>query len=380
MATIGIDARYLENESTGIGRYSLSLLRHLLEIDEKNHYHVFVRREYAGPLPETPNLTCRAVPYPPISAGSLLAMSLEARRHALDLWHAHFPILPLFHGVPSILTVHDLQPLRVPELAGARPLPLRAGYRAYYGLVYRWSLARAKAVVAVSVATAQEVREMFGVPLERIRVIYEALDDSFGPVPRPPAPGDSFPHDLPRRFLLYVGSTLPHKNLPNLLRAFAAVRKNPGMEDLYLLLAGRKSRFERQWEQEALRLGLMDRVVRTGYVAGRDLPVLYERASAVLCVSRFEGFGFPALEAMRCGTPVVAACHGSLPEVVGPAGMWVPADDPDKIAEAIVRVLQDRDLRTRLKELARENLSRFAWRIAARETLRLFDTVLGEPL
>ncbi len=282
--------------------------------------------------------------------------------------------------MPSILTVHDLQPLRVPELAGARPLPLRAGYRAYYGLAYRWSLARARAVVAVSVATAQDVREMFGVPLERIRVIYEALDESFWPTPGTPAAGDSFPKHLPQKFLLYVGSTLPHKNLPNLVRAFAAARRTPGMEDLHLLLAGRKSRFEQQWEQEALRLGVMDRVVRTGYVAARDLPVLYERASAVLCVSRFEGFGFPALEAMRCGTPVVAACHGSLPEVVGPAGMWVPHDDPEKMAEAIVRVLQDRDLRARLKEFARENLARFSWRTAARETLRLFETVLGESL
>ena len=379
MARIGIDARYLENESTGIGRYSFNLLRRLLEIDQKNHYHVFLRPGYSGRF-EAPNVTCRTVPYPPISLGSLLALSWEARRCALDLWHAHFPVLPLFHGVPSILTVHDLQPLRVPEMAGARPLPLRVGYRMYYGFAYRWSLARARAVVAVSVSTAFDVKEMFSVPWEKIRVIYEALDESFRPTRAGSGLNGSFPGPLPPRFLLYVGSTLPHKNLGNLLRSFSIVLGQAGMGDLHLVLAGRKSRFEGHWEQEALRLGVMDRVVRTGYVSARDLPILYERASAVLCVSRFEGFGFPALEAMRCGAPVIAACHGSLPEVVGPAAMWVPPDDPERIAEAVLRVLQDQDLRARLKRHGQETVNRFSWLSAARETLRLFETVLGEPL
>lgn len=380
MARIGIDARYLENDTTGIGRYSFNLLCRLLEIDENNHYHVFLRRGFAGRRPDAPNVTYRAVPYPPISTGSLLGMSLEARKCALDLWHAHFPVLPLLHGLPSILTVHDLQPLRVPELAGARPLALRAAYRAFYGLVYRWSLARARAVVAVSVATALDLKDMFAMPLEGIRVIYEALDDSFYPPPGTPQPTGSLAKDLPERFLLYVGSTLPHKNLPNLVRAFAAVLTKPGMDDLHLLLAGRKSRFEPEWEEEARRLGVMARIRRIGYVSSRDLPILYKRASALLCVSRFEGFGFPVLEAMRCGTPVVAACHGSLPEVIGPAGLWVPPDEPEKIAAAIVRVLQDEDLRTRLIRLGLENLGRFSWRSAARETLRLYETVLGESL
>lgn len=380
MANIGIDARYLENEATGIGRYSLNLLRHLLEIDEKNRYCVFLRRGYTGALPQAPNVTYRAVPYPPISAGSLLAMSIEARREALDLWHAHFPVLPLFHGLSSIVTVHDLQPLRVPELAGARPLPLRVAYRAFYGIAYRWSLSRARAVISVSVATALDLRERFALPLERIRVIYEALDESFCPAPEGPVGSDSFPQGLPQEFLLYVGSTLPHKNLPTLVRAFAAVLRHPGTGNLHLLLAGRKSRFEQQWEREALRLGVMTRTWRIGYVSSRDLPILYQRAKAVLSVSRFEGFGFPALEAMRYGTPVIAACHGALPEVIGPAGLWVPPDDPEKIAAAIVQVLRDEDLRKRLIQFGRENLARFSWRSAARETLRLYKTVLGEPL
>lgn len=379
MAKIGIDARYLENESTGIGRYSLNLLRRLLEIDRKNSYYVFLRPGYSARF-EAPNVTCRTVPYPPISFGSLLAMSWEARRCALDLWHAHFPVLPLFLDVPSIVTVHDLQPLRVPELAGARPFPLRFGYRAYYGLAYRWSLAKARAVVAVSVATALDVKDMFSLPWGKIRVIHEALDESFVPTRESSGSSGPFPKPLPARFLLYVGSTLPHKNLGNLLKSFSIVLGRAGMGDLHLVLAGRRSRFEHLWEQEALRLGVMDRVVRTGYVSARDLPILYEKASAVLCVSRYEGFGFPALEAMHRGTPVIAACHGSLPEVVGPAGMWVAPGDPERIAEAVLHVLQTRDLRARLKRLGQENLNRFSWLSAARETLRLFETVLGEPL
>ncbi len=380
MARIGIDARYMENEQTGIGRYSYNLTQHLLRQDRRNTYAVFIRSDYNGPLPEGENVDYLRVPYPPVSLSSLVAMSRRVRAVGPDLWHAHFPIAPLCPGAPTVVTVHDLQPLRVPSLGARRPLPLRAAYRAYYPLVYRLTLSRARAVVAVSEATAREVRQVFGLPRERIRVIHEALDERFLEAGHGDASDGGTDTEelegLPERFLLYVGATLPHKNLGNLLRGFARALERPENRDLFLVIAGRPSRFEEDWIETARRLGVEDRVRRVGYVRQKDLPRLYGRASLLLHLPRYEGFGFPPLEAMKFGLPVIAADHGSLPEVVGSAGILVDPDDIEGIAAAISDVLGRREIRDRLVREGTRNLERFSWRRAAGETLEIYREIL----
>jgi len=369
MARIGIDARYLENENTGVGRYSYNLITHLLKEDKKNAYSVVIREDYTGRLPAGENATYVPVPYAPITLSSLLAMSGKVRGLGLDLWHAHFPISPLFPGTPVLVTVHDLQPLRVPSIGARRPLPLQVGYRVFYPLAYRYALSCAKRIVAVSLATRKEIQDCFHIPL--------ALDDRFQ------GPGTSAIHreaekkfDLPDQFLLYVGATLPHKNLENMLRGFAGALKQPGRERLFLVMAGRESRFERDWLDLAERLEITERIRRIGYVGQEDLPHLYKKATALLYVSCYEGFGFPPLEAMEHGLPVIASSHSSLPEVVGSAGMFVDPDDVQGIAQAIGKVLDDPGLRQRLRALGEKNLARFSWRQAARKTLEVYERVL----
>jgi glycosyltransferase involved in cell wall biosynthesis len=377
MATIGIDARYLENENTGVGRYSYNLITHLLEQDKKNDYSVIVHRDYTGELPAGPNVAYLRVPYAPITLSSLVTMSRRIRALNLDLWHAHFPVAPLCPGTPFLVTVHDLQPLRVPALGARRSLPLRFGYRVFYRLVYRCTLSRAKAIVAVSLATSKEIQQYLGIPQQRIHVIREALDDRFR------HPGTSAGHgeedvkdSLPDRFLLYVGATLPHKNLGNMLRGFSRASQDPGHEDLFLVMAGRESRFDKDWIDLARQLGVADRVRRIGYVGQEALPLLYKKAAALLYVSCYEGFGFPPLEAMGHGVPVIAASHGSLPEVVGTAGMFVNPDDINGIAKAIGEILRNESLRQTLREHGRRNLERFSWRHAANKTLEVYTSIL----
>ena len=377
MARIGIDARYLENENTGVGRYSYNLIANLLEVDPKNDYSVVVRDEFGGSLPEGENVTYVRVPYAPITLSSLVTMSARVRKLGLDLWHTHFPVTPLFPGTPVLVTVHDLQPLRVPSIGAGRPLPLRVGYRVFYPLAYRYALSSAKAVVAVSLATRNEIQDCFGIPQEKIHVIHEALDDLFRGPGRAASPEkENRKAPLPNRFLLYVGATLPHKNLDNMLRGFAKALQEPGREDLFLVMAGRESRFEKDWRDLAQRFGISDRIRRIGYVSQEDLPLLYEKAAALLYVSCYEGFGFPPLEAMEHGVPVIAALHSSLPEVVGTAGMFVQPDDVDGIAKAIGEVLDNPGLRQRLREQGEKNLERFSWRRAARKTLEVYERIL----
>jgi glycosyltransferase involved in cell wall biosynthesis len=374
MARIGIDARYLEDENTGVGRYSYNLITNLLEVDPKNDYSVVVQDDYTGSLPAGENVTYVRVPYAPITLSSLVTMSGKVRGLGLDLWHAHFPVTPLFSGTPVVVTVHDLQPLRVPAIGAGRPLPLRVGYRVFYPLAYRYALSFAKAILAVSLATRNEVQDCFGIPQERIHVVHEALDDRFG---GPGKPGkENLKPALPERFLLYVGATLPHKNLDNMLRGFAKALQDRGEQDLFLVMAGRQSRFEKDWLELAQRLKVVDRVRRIGYVGQEDLPRLYEKAAALLYVSCYEGFGFPPLEAMEHGVPVIAALHSSLPEVVGTAGMFVQPDDVNGIAGAIGEVLDNPGLRQRLREQGKKNLKRFSWQHAARKTLEVYERIL----
>ena len=380
MARIGIDARYLETENTGLGRYSYNLLMHLLEQDGKNVYTVFIRETYAGGLPSRPNVTYVRVPYPPISLSSLFALSRRVYDLGLDLWHAHFPVAPLFSRTPFLVTVHDLQPLRVPALADERPLPLRAAYRTYYPLVYRASLTLSRAVVAVSVATCEEIQDVFRIPREKIHVIHEALDDRFSDPGRPllSKAGDKV-NTLPSRFLLYVGATLPHKNLDSMLRGFAKALQQPGTEDLGLVIAGRPSRFDPLWKALAARLGIGARIHRIGHLSHERLSDLYSRAVALLHVCRYEGFGFPPLEAMQHGLPVIAASHTSLPEVVGSSAILVPPTDTNGIARAIGKVLQEDALCLRLREYGQANLKRFRWEDAAAKTLGLYERILESP-
>jgi glycosyltransferase involved in cell wall biosynthesis len=141
-------------------------------------------------------------------------------------------------------------------------------------------------------------------------------------------------------------------------------------------MAGRESRFEKDWLELAHSLGIEDRIRRIGYVCQTDLPRLYRKAAALLYVSCYEGFGFPPLEAMEHGVPVIAALHSSLPEVVGTAGMFVQPDDVDGIAEAIAEVLDNPGLGQRLREQGKRNLERFSWRRAARKTLEVYERII----
>lgn len=373
---IGMDARYLENEMTGIGRYSYNLLASLFELDRDNSYHVFLRSSYKGKVPHHPNATYHYVPYPPISLRSIFPVGYHGLIRDLDLLHSHFPVAPLMPHPRSVVTVHDLQPLLEPRLAARRSLPLQLGYRVYYPLFYRTTLYRAAAIIAVSNATRWYVEAHLGIPRERVHVVHEALDERFH------KPEDGVQrrtvadrYRLPHAFLLYVGATLPHKNLDRLLEGYALAVRSGAIPDVHLVLAGRPSRFEGDIKGRIHRLGIGGLVHMIGYVRSEDLPVLYSMALGALYVTRFEGFGYPPLEALECGTPVVVSAHGALPEVLGPCGIFVDPDDVHGIARAVREVVTNGDLRSRILSMAKERLGHFHWRRAAIQTLRIYHEV-----
>ncbi len=373
---IGIDARYLETEMTGIGRYSYNLLVHLLKVDRHNHYHVLLRDTYTGDLPNAPNVTYHYVRHLPISLGTLVPWQYRKLFEQLDLFHAHFPVTPLFPHPRCVVTVHDLQPLLEPRLGTQRPAYARIAYRIYYPLFYRTTLYRAQAIIAVSLATRWYLETYLGIPRERIHVVHEAIDERFGR----PRPQQEFAvlaqrYGIPESFLLYVGATLPHKNLASVLRGYARVVQSDEMNGLALVIAGRSSRFNQELKNTIRKLGVEHFVHMIGYVSSDDLPTLYAMARALLYVTRFEGFGFPPLEALACGTPVVLSAHAALPEVVGPCALFVDPEDIGGIAKAIRTIATNSELRNRIVSMARIRLKRYLWEQAAIQTLRIYQEV-----
>jgi glycosyltransferase involved in cell wall biosynthesis len=260
--------------------------------------------------------------------------------------------------------VHDLAFLRYPEI-------LTAQSRRYYGQV-RDVVAEVERVIVDSHCTAADVRELLGVPAERVRVIHLA-PTPLGPPPPPAGVAAARArYGLEGPFLLYVGTLEPRKNLRTLLRAFAHLA---GEQSACLALAGPRGWLDEAIVAEAGRQA--GRVRLLGPVPAADLIALYATATAFVFPSLYEGFGLPPLEAMAAGTPVVAARASCLPEVLGDAALFAPPEDEQALAEALRAVLQDADLRADLRERGLARAAQFSWERTAAETLAVYREVLG---
>jgi glycosyltransferase involved in cell wall biosynthesis len=242
--------------------------------------------------------------------------------------------------------------------------------RWYLELSTRWAARRATRLLAISQATANDLRTLYSVPAERIDVVYEGVDPGFRPCRERDAQAALRARyslgDGP--YLLAVGTLQPRKNLHGLLRAYRLLcDRRPDVPGL--VLAGRPGWGEAALETTLARLGLRDRVKRPGFVAEHDLPALYSGALLYLQPSLYEGFGLTVLEAMACGTAVIASNSSSLPEVVGGAGLLVDATQPRTLADAIDQLLDSPIRRAELAAAGRRRSASFTWERCARGTL-----------
>jgi glycosyltransferase involved in cell wall biosynthesis len=239
---------------------------------------------------------------------------------------------------------------------------------------------RADLVLTVSESARRDLLAWFRLPEDRVRVVPEGPADVFGP-----SPGDAesenvllrYGVDRGSRFFLYVGGLSPHKNLPRLIEGFA--RSALGREGFRLVLVGDTGDVFHthvpELREAVTRHGLAGRVVFTGFVPDEDLVTFYSRAEALVQPSLMEGFGLPPVEAMACGTPVVSSTAGSLPEVVGDAGVFFDPTDVGRLAGALRRVVHEPSLRTDLAAKALRRASRFRWSETARAVLDAFESL-----
>lgn len=282
-----------------------------------------------------------------------------------DLLLCPLNVVPLWAPCPTVVTIHDLAFLRYPEYFP----PAKQRYLAAFT---RLSAHRARHIITVTEATKRDVVQLLGVPATKITAIINGLPDDL-PLPSQ-AEIAAFRRrvQLPERFLLFVGTLEPRKNIGALLQAYHQVRAEV---DMPLVVVGGKGWMYAPIFALHAALGLGDRVLFPGFVAPADLALWYSAATAFVYPSLYEGLGLPPIEAMHYGTPVVTSNVSSLPEVVGDAALTVDPNDVAALAAALVRVTQDAPLREELQRRGRAHAAQFRWHRTAERTLALLRSL-----
>ena len=293
------------------------------------------------------------------------------RRERLDLLHALAYVTPIAAPCPTVVTVHDLSFVRYPE--AFRPLN-----RLYLQAMTRCSVFQARRIITDSHSTRSDLVRLWGVPADRISVVPIGVADEYRPAPVAEVERFRRQRSLPDRFVLYLGTLEPRKNVTAVVEAFARWVQATRDRQVWLVVAGAKGWYYQSIFAHAQALGISDRVLFPGYVPAVELPAWYRAAEVFIYPSLYEGFGLPPLEAMACGTPVITSNTSSLPEVVGDAALLVDPYDVEAIAEALARLLEDKELRQRLREAGLARARLFSWERTARETIAAYRLAMGQ--
>lgn len=376
---IGIYADVAKDpKPTGIGLHVVNLLQALAQIDKSNEYVLYYRR---SPLtgnaaladwPKQPNFRPRPVRFPDrLEHGRPRLwwnwyLPWVLRRDQIDVFHGPNHFLPEFNSNRNIVTIHDLAYFRMRVHGAAQDEILRTWTQK--------ALKRAAAVIALSENTRRDI-ESLGVPAERIRVIYGGGNVT---------PEDRISYDrkdelrrnrnLPERYILFVGTLQPRKNVPFLIRSYARLKKEKGIPHA-LVLAGHRDTAAAEIDALTRELGISQDVHITGYVDAWELPLLYKLADLFVLPTLYEGFTLVTLEAMAYGVPVIATDTSSIREGVGDAALLVQADDVTGLTEAMGKALANEALRTDLVARGQIQAQKFTWEKCARDTAELYREI-----
>ena len=385
-AHIGINAHLLafsgDYRQAGLSRYIYELLMRVPVVEPRWRFTGFTGPTGNGKAPAGFTVArpgnLRLLPSrlptvrPPVRiAWEQTALPFAALTERLDLLHCPVNVCPLICPCPCVVTVHDLIFLLYPHT-------FRPARRLYLTVATRWSVRRAARVIAVSEATRLDVIRLLGVQGRRVVTVHNGVGEQFRPLDEHTKGEFAAARNVKGRAVLYVGTLEPRKNITLLLKAFSVLANHPSFDDVTLLVGGSKGWYYDEIFATARQLGLVHsgRVRFLGRVPDEHLPLWYNIASAFVYPSRYEGFGLPALEAMACGTPVLASNTSSLPEVVGDAGILLDPDDAGAWAQALRRVLEDHALARRMRQQGLERAGMFNWNRTAHQTAVVYRQVI----
>ncbi len=378
MSAIGIDYTAAYEQGAGIGRYVRELVRALAAYDTHDEYRLFVAGASRSSLPPSPgpNFTWRPTRLTPLWFARLwhrtqVPLPVETFTGRIDLYHAtDFTLPPTLQGTRTLLTVHDLSFVRAPETS----TPV---LKAYLDRVVPRSVRRADHVLADSQATKDDLVALYGTAPDKITVLLSGVDAHFQPVDDPDARRRVRErYNIPDGpYIFSIGTVQPRKNYARLAEALAAL--GPRYGNVRLVIAGGQGWLDSPIYRTIEALNLGERVQFIGFARDEDLPALYSDAACVAYPSLYEGFGFPVLEAMACGTPVLTSTVSSMPEVAGDAAIMVDPYDVDAIRDGLKRLLDDEVLHADLVARGRSQARNFTWARAAEQLGQVYRAMLG---
>jgi alpha-1,3-rhamnosyl/mannosyltransferase len=368
---IGIDARKLKDY--GIGSY----VRNLLEAMGRNpasgayRFRVYAKTADRADLPELPaHFEIVHDDSPGYSIAELTRLPWKLWSDRLDLFHATHYVLPPLWKIRAVVTIHDIIHLLYPQFLPNRAALLYARY------MIRRALTRADRIVTVSHNTRSDLVNYFRVPSSRIEVIYNGVSRRFRPdIPAEEKRRVAAALGIRGPYMLFLGGEKPHKNVQNVIRAFAKARRDASLPHV-LVLAGPMPANAARMTALISALELGDAAIRPGVVEEEDLPGLYGGADAFLYPTLYEGFGLPVIEAMASGTPVLTSSTSALQEIAGGYACLVNPMDVDAIAEGISQLATDEKARARFAELGLRRAADFSWDRAASRTLEVYSAAM----
>ncbi len=368
---IGIDARFYGPVGKGLGRYTEKLVEYLERVaGSDDEFFIFLRKEnFDRYVPKNAQFTKVLADYPWYTFREQLFLPFLLYRYTLDLVHfPHFNV-PILYRKPFVVTIHDLILFHFPTIRNTtrNRLTYMLKYFAYQVAIVS-AIRRAKTILTVSMFTERDILTEFPFAKGRIVIAYEGCDfEADNDVSTGSELGPN--HGILLPYFLYVGNAYPHKNLG----AFVPLAMR--FPEVRFVLVGKDDHFYKRLREEVALAGIRN-IDFAGYVPDHELAGLYRAATGYIFPSLYEGFGLPPLEAMRSGTPVIAADRGSLPEILGDAALFFDPDDKDSLALCVESVLHDPLLASELSRKGRAHVDSFRWEDMAETTLRTYhDTV-----
>lgn len=371
MATFVLDGRTMQDHYSGIGRYVYHLAHGLAEIAPQDHFRVLYNPRAKNTRFDVTklahsNLALCSAPADAFSLGEQrLALQNSIFADAI-LWHAPYYVLPYALRLPLVVTLEDVTPL---VLQGEMPNPVK---RLVYRMLNQVAASRAARIITLSNAACHDLVDNLKIPQEKVIVVPLATYGTFSGVGSKEFERVRAALALPARYVLYLGTNKPHKNLVRLVQAWTRVQS-----DAALVIAGYWDGRYPEPQQFVERENLGQQILFRHNVAESDLSALMSGAAAFVFPSLHEGFGLPPLEAMACGTPVICSNASSLPEVVGDAAVTFDPLSITDMASALNRALNNANLLRQLSENGLEQAQKFSWERTARQTRQVYLDVAG---
>lgn len=381
---IGIDIRCLaEGRRTGVEEYTINLLHSLFSTDKKNEYVLFFNsfkkpKINLSDFEKYKNVSIKIYRYPNKLLNFLFWYfdwpKIDKLISGADVIFSPNIIFSAWSKkTKAVFAIHDLSFERCPETFSAKK-------RLWHMFINPKKLCRsADKIISVSDSTKNDLREIYRIPEGKIKTIYSGISENFKVIDRnnPKLIEVKKKYNLPYKFILYLGTIEPRKNIIGIVRAYNQFRgiNHSELNRYKLVVAGASGWKQKQIFKEIKNSSFKNDIIFSGFIDDEDKPALYNLASLFVYPSFFEGFGFPPLEAMSCGAPVITSNNSSFPEIIGSAGIMIDPDRPDEIFQAMKNILLDKNLRENLIKKGLEQAKKFNWQKTASQYLDIFQKI-----